>query len=142
MLPSTGHIEGGEEQELVARYGKTLHADILAVPHHGSKTSSTWPFILAVSPEIAITQTGYLNRYGHPHPGITDRYDIMKTRLYRSDRDGAVLHENRPANRDGHTAIAAQMARATGIHHDMRMPSSGQSRMVSRHAIPAFPERL
>ena len=87
----TGDIEGGEEQELVARYGKTLRADILAVPHHGSKTSSTWPFILAVSPEIAITQTGYLNRYGHPHPRITDRYDIMKTRLYRSDRDGAVL---------------------------------------------------
>ena len=87
----TGDIEGREERELVARYGETLHADILAVPHHGSATSSTWPFILAVSPEIAIFQTGYLNRYGHPNPRITERYDIMKTRLYRSDRDGAIL---------------------------------------------------
>lgn len=87
----TGDIEGREERELVARYGKTLHADILAVPHHGSATSSTWPFVLAVSPEIAIFQTGYLNRYGHPNPRVTERYDIMKTRLYRSDRDGAIL---------------------------------------------------
>ena len=87
----TGDIEGREERELVARYGETLHADILAVPHHGSATSSTWPFLLAVSPEIAIFQTGYLNRYGHPNPRITERYDIMKTYLYRSDRDGAIL---------------------------------------------------
>ena len=87
----TGDIGGREEHELVARYGKTLHADILAVPHHGSATSSTWPFILAVSPEIAVFQTGYLNRYGHPNPRVIDRYELMKTRLYRSDRDGAIL---------------------------------------------------
>lgn len=87
----TGDIGGREEHELVARYGKTLHADILAVPHHGSATSSTWPFILAVSPEIAVFQTGYLNRYGHPNPRVIDRYELMKTHLYRSDRDGAIL---------------------------------------------------
>ena len=89
----TGDIESGEERELVNRYPDKLKADILLVPHHGSKTSSTWPFLFAVKPHSAVFQTGYLNRYGHPAKRVTDRYELLGIRTYRTDRDGAIVFE-------------------------------------------------
>ncbi len=56
-----------------------LQADILIVPHHGSKTSSSFQFIRAVNPKIAIFSTGYLNHYNHPHPQILQRYQHAQT---------------------------------------------------------------
>ena len=87
----TGDIESGEERELVSRHGNELQSDILIVPHHGSKTSSSWPFLFSVKPRIAVFQAGYLNRYRHPHVQVTDRYDLIETTSYRTDRDGAIL---------------------------------------------------
>jgi competence protein ComEC len=61
------------------------------VPHHGSKTSSTPAFIEAVHPQVAIFTVGYLNRFGHPKRAVMERYGEIAAKLYRSDRDGAVL---------------------------------------------------
>lgn len=62
----TGDIGKKEEEKLVSRLGEKLKSDILIAPHHGSNSSSTWPFLFAVKPDYAIYQVGYLNPYRHP----------------------------------------------------------------------------
>jgi competence protein ComEC len=44
------------------------------VPHHGSRTSSTAPFVDAVSPRVAVVQAGYRNRFGHPVAEVVERW--------------------------------------------------------------------
>lgn len=68
-----GDIELAQEQRLVAA-GALLRADVLLVPHHGSKTSSSAAFLEAVQPTLAFAQAGYRNRFGHPAPLVLARY--------------------------------------------------------------------
>jgi competence protein ComEC len=73
----TGDIEQGEEARLVEAYRHhpdALAADLLLVPHHGSKTSSTRAFLAAVAPDTAVFQHGWRNRFGHPAPEVWARY--------------------------------------------------------------------
>ncbi len=86
----TGDIEARTEADLVRRSGDALHADVLVVPHHGSKTSSTPAFIAAVHPDVAVFTPGYRNRFQHPRQEIVDRYDAAGVRSYRTDYDGAL----------------------------------------------------
>jgi competence protein ComEC len=67
-----------------------LQADFLKVPHHGSKTSSTEPFLEAVQPKFAVISVGESNSFGHPSPEVIERYKSQGIRAYRTDRDGAV----------------------------------------------------
>jgi len=69
-----GDIERAQELRLVQAFGTRLHADLLLVPHHGSKTSSTEAFLDAVQPRRALVQSGYRNRYGHPADTVMARY--------------------------------------------------------------------
>ena len=69
----TGDIERAQEEWLVTRHGATLRSDVLLVPHHGSKTSSSDRFLDAVAPREAVLQAGYRNRYGHPAPEVVSR---------------------------------------------------------------------
>lgn len=86
-----GDIEAKQEARLLARVpAELLRADVLLAPHHGSRTSSTEAFLRAVAPSWAIFQVGYRNRYHHPHPIVTARYDALGIATLRSDRDGAV----------------------------------------------------
>jgi len=87
LLP--GDIEQRVENNLVAA-NAPLAADFLKVPHHGSKTSSTEPFLGAVRPRIAVVSVGEANAYGHPAENIVERYANDGVRLLRTDRDGAV----------------------------------------------------
>ncbi|MCZ2105715.1 MAG: DNA internalization-related competence protein ComEC/Rec2, partial [Burkholderiales bacterium] len=70
----TGDIERAQEQQLV-QSGAPLAADVLVVPHHGSKTSSSDAFLDAVQPATALVQAGYRNRFGHPAPPVVQRYE-------------------------------------------------------------------
>ena len=70
----TADIEAFQEQALVKRSKAQLRSDLLLVPHHGSKTSSTEIFLDAVQPRWALFQMGYRNRYGHPAPQVLQRY--------------------------------------------------------------------
>jgi competence protein ComEC len=70
----TGDIEHEQEAALVATHGDALRSDVLIVPHHGSKTSSTAAFVDAVRPGVAVFQAGYRNRFGHPAPEVLARY--------------------------------------------------------------------
>ncbi|CAJ0719760.1 hypothetical protein LMG6871_03172 [Ralstonia edaphis] len=88
----TGDIEAAQENALIAAEApERLMADILLVPHHGSKTSSSGAFLNAVSPQVAVFQVGYRNRYGHPHPQVWQRYVARDIDGLRTDKTGAVV---------------------------------------------------
>lgn len=86
----TGDIETPSEKILLQRNYTKLKADILLVPHHGSRTSSSKEFIQAVQPTYALFPVGYKNSYGHPKPDIVDRYKKHGAILMDSVNDGAV----------------------------------------------------
>ena len=86
----TGDIEARAESALLARDAAALRSDVLIVPHHGSRTSSTPAFIAAVRPAVAVYTPGYRNRFGHPRPEIVARYAAAGIRAYRTDYDGAL----------------------------------------------------
>lgn len=83
-----GDIEAAQEQALLAR-GASVRADLLLVPHHGSKTSSTPAFLQAVQPRTALVQSGYRNRFGHPAADVLARYDALGIAVVDSARCGA-----------------------------------------------------
>jgi len=85
----SGDIEAAQEAALVARSAAALRSQVLLVPHHGSKTSSTAAFIAAVAPSTALVQAAYRNRFGHPAPEVEARYRALGVELLRSDRCGA-----------------------------------------------------
>jgi len=86
----TGDIEKAAEMALLNSAQEKLKSDVLTVPHHGSKTSSTAGFIAAVAPRVSVFTTGYLNRFGHPKPLIVERYQSYGGITRRSDYDGAL----------------------------------------------------
>lgn len=86
----TGDIEKDSEKYLLEANLEKLKSDVMTVPHHGSKTSSTPDFISAVAPSAVVFTAGYLNRFGHPKPVVVERYREARSLLYRSDYDGAL----------------------------------------------------
>lgn len=84
----TGDIESPQEAALLAR-GTPLASEVLLVPHHGSRTSSSEAFIDAVQPRLAVVQAAYRSRFGHPAPDIVARYEVRGIDVLRTDRCGA-----------------------------------------------------
>lgn len=87
LLP--GDIETLREEQLL-RTGYDPKADILLAPHHGSKTSSSQPFVNAVSPQSVIISTGRLNPFGFPNRCVLERYKSLGCSIFRTDLDGAI----------------------------------------------------
>lgn len=69
-----GDIEREQEAALLRSVGEGLRSDMVLVPHHGSRTSSTTAFVAAVSPRVAVVQAGYRNRFGHPVAEVVERW--------------------------------------------------------------------
>jgi competence protein ComEC len=70
--------------------GRPLRADILKVGHHGSNTSSTDPFLDAVSPVFAVISDGFENSFRHPNPKVLERLTTHRAGIRRTDLDGLV----------------------------------------------------
>ncbi len=85
----TGDIEREQEAALVQSQGDAVRSDALVVPHHGSKTSSSAPFLDAVRPSVAVFQAGYRNRFGHPAAEVLARYRARGIRIVASPACGA-----------------------------------------------------
>jgi competence protein ComEC len=83
-----GDLESPQEARLVEAQAP-IAADLLLVPHHGSKTSSSAAFLDAVHPAWALVQAGYRNRFGHPAPPVMDRYHERGIRVVDSPHCGA-----------------------------------------------------
>ena len=88
-----GDIEQAQEARLVMQ-GNTLRSDVLLVPHHGSKTSSSAGFLDAVQPRLALVQAGYLNRFGHPTQPVLVRYAERQIAVIDSPHCGAMTWQS------------------------------------------------
>lgn len=83
-----GDIEKKAEDDILYSIGNSISSQVLKVAHHGSKTSSTEEFINTVTPEYAIISAKKWNKHRHPHQETLDR--LKNTKIYRTDRDGAI----------------------------------------------------
>jgi len=86
-----GDIMAEAERELVDLAGADLGCDVLLVPHHGSRTSSSQPFISSVQPDVAVFSVGWKNRFRFPHLSVLDAYEKIGCRIFRTDRNGAIM---------------------------------------------------
>jgi competence protein ComEC len=95
----TGDLEAPGEGELCGRVdaGQTIASDVLKVPHHGSRTSSTDELLAAVRPRVAIISLGWLNRFHFPRPEVLARYRRSGIRVLRTDLAGAITVRIGPA---------------------------------------------
>lgn len=86
----TGDIGQAQEQALAQADAAALRAEVLVVPHHGSRSSSSPALLAAVQPRWALVQVGYRSRFGHPHPEVLARYAHSGIKLVRTDEAGAL----------------------------------------------------
>jgi competence protein ComEC len=84
-----GDIERPSERRILAEH-QSVGVNFLKVAHHGSKTSTTDPFLSAAHPAFAAISVGRDNIFGHPSPEVTERLESARVRVYRTDRDGAI----------------------------------------------------
>ncbi len=84
-------------EEVMAKNGYPLDADILKVSHHGSSDAGSAEFLRRVSPGLAVISLGKENDYGHPHRETLERLGSAASRILRTDRDGTVLVESNGA---------------------------------------------
>ena len=87
----TGDIEKIAEEKLIQKYGKTnaLQSNLLKIPHHGSKTSSTDEFLQCVKPQVALIGVGK-NHFGHPSEEVLNRLQEHQILYYRTDQQGEI----------------------------------------------------
>ena len=85
----TGDIASDTEPRVAAALGSGPPL-VLQVPHHGSRTSSSAPFIKAIEPELAVVSAGWRNRFGHPRPEVLQRYAQAGVPVLNTALEGAV----------------------------------------------------
>jgi beta-lactamase superfamily II metal-dependent hydrolase len=87
----TGDMQETNEERLVFENATALDAEVLKAGHHGSRTSSSSPFLNAVTPKVVIITLGAGNTYGHPHQEALDMISSAGTeQLFRTDIDGTI----------------------------------------------------
>ena len=116
----TGDAERAEEQALL-NSGVNLQSTVLKVGHHGSDTSTSYPFLRAVAPQYAVISVGAGNSYGHPTEAVLSRLRDAGVTTFRTDMQGEIT-----AVSDGQTinfstaknAVAIASANAGGGNAD------------------------
>jgi competence protein ComEC len=85
----TGDIEKSGERALVAA-GRGLQADVVKVPHHGSRSSSTLPFVTATAAKLAIVSVGQNSMFGHPHAEVVERWQARGAQVFTTGKCGTI----------------------------------------------------
>ena len=85
----TGNLKERGEQELLKQY-PTIEVDILKAGQHGSKISSSPAFLEKFKPEITLISVGKNNRAKLPHQETLARLESIKSKIYRTDQQGAI----------------------------------------------------
>ncbi|MFJ8067798.1 DNA internalization-related competence protein ComEC/Rec2 [Peribacillus sp. NPDC096447] len=88
----TGDMGEEGESELLRTFPQ-LQADILKVGHHGSKTSSSTPFLEQLQPKAALISVGKDNGYGHPHRDVIGNLERNGIKVFRTDEDGSIIYK-------------------------------------------------
>lgn len=85
----TGDAEENAERMMISN-GRFLQSLVFKAGHHGSRSSSTMPFLQAVRPQIIIVSAGKENRFGHPHPELLARAQAIGAAVLRTDELGTI----------------------------------------------------
>ncbi|MGE0383565.1 MAG: DNA internalization-related competence protein ComEC/Rec2 [Gammaproteobacteria bacterium] len=104
-----GDIERSAERALLDAGADALRAEIVVVPHHGSRSSSTPEFVAAVGASLAVVSSGYRNRFGFPAEVVVQRWRRSGAHVVDTARDGAVTIDG-----------VAALARPVLYRHDSR----------------------
>ncbi|MGD7044039.1 DNA internalization-related competence protein ComEC/Rec2 [Jeotgalibacillus proteolyticus] len=88
-----GDLETEGELDIIDHY--SMHADVLKVGHHGSKSSTADEFLTELSPEYAIISAGVNNRYNHPHHEVTERLKARRIKVLGTHTHGAIEYRFR-----------------------------------------------
>jgi competence protein ComEC len=85
----TGDITAQVERSLL-REDDALGADVLLLPHHGSRTSSSRAFLAEVKPELAVISAGYRNPFAHPAPEVLESLDALEIASVSTVHEGTL----------------------------------------------------
>lgn len=85
----TGNLEEKREKDLLKQY-PDLDVDVLKAGQHGAKTSSNPVFLEKLKPEITLISVGKSNRAKLPHQETLIRLESIKSKIYRTDQQGAI----------------------------------------------------
>ncbi|MFZ5841691.1 MAG: DNA internalization-related competence protein ComEC/Rec2 [Pseudomonadota bacterium] len=85
-----GDISAEIEARLLLPDPAAVQADIVLVPHHGSRSSSSAAFVAAVAPRWALISAGYRNPHRHPRPEVVERYRAAGAQILNTAEQGAV----------------------------------------------------
>ncbi len=141
----TGDVTLAEESALIARE-PGLRADWLAVPHHGSRSSSGSALLDSVGATSAVVQAGYRNRFRHPDPDVIARYRARNIQLFRTDHAGALQWRFAP-DRSATVSASRQISSRYWHNHPGGAPRNAHSgagaadpETPASDAIPGPPE--
>lgn len=107
-----GDIEAPAERALLASWPAEQPVDVIAIPHHGSQSSSTLEFVRAMSPKIALVSAGRFNRWNFPRELVVDRWRSVGTLVLSTSGSGAVrlglpeMSLERPVRRPWHVVMS------------------------------------
>ena len=90
-----GDVGWETEFKLLTQY-PDLKVDVLVLGHHGSKNSSSYAFLKQLQPKLAIVSAGYANRYGHPHPIVLKRLDVLNIPVKTTIEQGSIQFKLNP----------------------------------------------
>lgn len=96
----SGDLPQQEENYVVREFGDQLHAQVLKLGHHGSRTSSSPYWLAAVDPDVAIISAGLDNRYGHPHKEVLDLLAKLGIPFFTTFKEGTISYKS-----DGETVF-------------------------------------
>lgn len=110
----TGDISGRVERALVAG-ALDLKSDVLKVPHHGSRTSSTEAFVRRVRPRYAVISVGEHSPFGHPHPEVVARYQSLGATILQTGRWGTITIRTDGHNLEVLTFVPREFQSSEGL---------------------------
>ncbi|KPJ64324.1 hypothetical protein AMJ44_13015 [candidate division WOR-1 bacterium DG_54_3] len=88
----TGDNESEGEERILGIFPEShLASTILKIGHHGSRTSTSDPFLSAVNPRVAVISCGRHNKFKHPHQRTLEKLKSLGIKLYRTDINGALV---------------------------------------------------
>jgi len=85
----TGDLEKEGEAAILGA-NNDIHSDIVKVPHHGSKTSSTSAFVSAARPHLAVISVGLTSMFGHPNKEVVERWQTSGAEVMTTGRRGTI----------------------------------------------------
>jgi competence protein ComEC len=85
----TGDIERTAE-EILVNLGENVKANVVKVPHHGSRTSSSQPFVDAVDADFSVISVGKRSMFGHPHKEVVERWLQNGSKLMTTGESGTI----------------------------------------------------